>query len=245
MFTRFTSAELLFAEAEKRGLEPRWETADGLFSFAHKDKNVFVYYSKLHLNSQLGSQICGDKSLTRAFLAREGFPNIPYCYSKKKAEVNGFFDAHHPIIQKPLLGMKSEDVRLITERSQIQFDHLENSIFEQYIEGTEVRCLILHNTVAVQKKILEPTTAHPWRKHITNLNAENWSKELTSIAEAIASTLHMTCMAVDFIVDAQGKAWILELNSMPGLHSFHNPDKGEPLHVAALPFDTILRGSGR
>jgi D-alanine-D-alanine ligase-like ATP-grasp enzyme len=241
MFQRHATAEMLFAEAERRGLAPAWESRDGLFSCLHEGKRRHVYYTKLHGNSQLGSQICTDKSLTRAFLACEGFPNIPWCHTKQKAELNRFFDEHHPLIQKPLVAMRSHGVRLIQARNEMQLDTLEDTIFERYIEGTEYRCLVMGGAVvAQQKKVMAPTEAHPWKKHVTNLPEGEWLSALKRHAESIAALLHMRCIAVDFIVDEKGEAWILELNGMPGLHSFHHPDAGESLNIAAKLIDSIL-----
>jgi len=240
MFKKHVSAELLFAEAEARGFHPSWETGCGLFSLVHKKKTVFIYYTKLHCNSQLGSQMCGDKHLARTFLARENFPNIPYCYSNQKAEINRFFDQHTPLIQKPLLGMKAQNVRLISHREEICFENLEDTFFEKYIEGTEYRVLIVQKAIAMQKKILKPTEKYPWRKHVTNIPRHEWLPELVSMAESLAQKLHMTCMAVDYIVNTANQVFVLELNSMPGLYSFHHPDTGEPVNIASELLTVIL-----
>ncbi len=234
---------MLFEEAERRGLQPRWETACGLFSFFSNSEDVFVYYTKLDANSQLGSQICQDKSLTHAFLAREGVAGIPFCYSKHVAEINRFFDAHHPVVQKPLLGMKSHDVRKISRREELDLDHLEDTLFEQYIDGVEYRCLVLGETIAMQRKTLDPTDDYPWRKHIANLDRSEWLADLPSLSDTIARRLRMRFMAVDFIVDALGTARVLELNGMPGLHSFSHPDEGAPVEVASALLDAIVAGT--
>ncbi len=241
MFERYESAKSLFQEAESRGLRPVWRTADGLFSFPNRGKNVFVYYTKLHINSQLGSWICQDKHLTRQFLETERYPNIPYCYSKKPSHINSFFDKYQPIIQKPVLGMKSESVRRIQERADIDFASLEESIFEQYIEGTEYRCFVLRGkTVAMQRKDIDPTESHPWRKHCTNVEQSEWNPNIISVASSVSSALHMGCLAVDFIIDAKGEARILELNGMPAFHFFHHPHSGKAVPIAALVLDAIL-----
>ncbi|MDB4978963.1 MAG: hypothetical protein JWM56_1149 [Candidatus Peribacteria bacterium] len=244
MFLRYASAQILFDEAKKRGLNPVWETADGLFSFRHRNKDMFVYYTKLHINSQLGAGICRDKSLARAFLARGNFPNIPFCYSRNSADIQNFFSAHQPVIQKPLAGMKSDNVRLIGTIEDLDLKHLHDTICEKYIEGTEFRCLVLNGkTIGMQKKLLEPTEQYPWRKQILNLDEKDWHGELLPAAEAIAGMLHMGFMAVDFIVDAAGTAWVLELNSMPGLHSWHEPRGGQRVDIGQQLMAAILEAS--
>jgi len=241
MFKKYATAKLLFEEAERQGFTPTWEHPRGLFAIPHKGKNVFVYYAKLHINSQLGSWICQDKSLTHTVLNKEGFLTIPYCYGNQPKEVNAFFDEHTRIIQKPVLGEQSKDVHLITHREDIDMSALEDTIFEEFIDGTEYRCLVLNGkTIGMQKKILDPTPEYPWRKHVTNLVEDAWLPECMKDAQSIASLLHMGFIAVDFMIDHTGKRWILELNAMPGLHSFHHPDSGDPHNIAAKLLDSII-----
>jgi len=241
MFTRYESAEILFEEAQKLGLAPQWETRSGLFSFEHIGQTHFVFYTNLHSNSQLGSQMCKNKSLTRAFLARESLPTIPSCHSHIIADINRFFDQHHPMIQKPLTGMRAQHVRLIRKRSEIDTAQREESIFERYIEGTEYRCLVLNQqTILMQKNTLTPTEDYPWKKRNTNLAKNDWLPDLLPIAERIATALHMGLIAVDFIIDTVGRAWILELNNVPGLNTFHDPHEGEPMNVAKMLLETMV-----
>ncbi len=232
---------MLFEEAEKRGLRPRWESGCGLFSFPLGGKSVFVYYAKIHGNSQLGDQICRDKSLARAFLAREGFDNIPFCYSKKKTEINAFFDRHRPIVRKPLLGMRSENVLLIADREQIDWSDLENAFFEQYVEGVEHRYLVLDGEViGVQKKPLDPRPGHPWHKCVINLEKSAWAGHLVKEALSVARLLRMRFLAVDFIVQNDGRSFVLELNGMPGTYLFQHPHEGKQINVAEALLTSIV-----
>ncbi len=239
MFERYVSAEMLFAEAERRGLRPRWETRDGLFSFDQNGRTEYVYYAKLHCNSQLGSQICEDKSLTHAFLERERLPSIPFCYTKRQAEMNAFFDRHHPLVQKPLRGMRSENVRLILKREEIDCGRKEDFLLEKYVDGVEYRYVVLGETALVQRKDPAPREGYPWRTRVTNLERERWDRDLCAVAESVARKLRMGFMTVDVLVGKDGKPWILELNGMPGLRSFREPDEGEPVDLAARLLDLI------
>lgn len=244
MFKKYATAKLLSEEAERQGFTPIWEHPRGLFSITHNGKNLFVYYAKLHINSQLGSWICQDKSLTHTVLDKEGFLTIPYYYGNQPKEVNAFFDKHTRIIQKPVLGEQSKNVHLITRREDIDINNLEDTIFEQFIDGTEYRCLVLNGqTIGMQKKTLDPTPEYPWRKHVTNLEEHEWLPECIKDAHTIASLLHMGFIAVDFMIDATGKRWILELNAMPGLHSFHHPDSGDAQNIAAQLLTAILQSA--
>lgn len=242
MFTVQPSAEMLFEEAKSRGHDPRWESPCGLFSYDISGRTLFVYYTKLHLNSQLGGQICAHKGLSRAFLQREGFRNIPYCYSNKIADINRFFDAHHPLVQKPVKGMKSRGVRLIERREQIDETSIGESIFEQFIEGTEHRYLVFKGSViAVQRKTVHPTEKHPWKKRVETLAPDLWDAEIAKTALSIAETLRMGLLAVDFLIDDTGQASVLELNGMPGLYAFHHPDAGPAMNLAGIILEEIER----
>jgi glutathione synthase/RimK-type ligase-like ATP-grasp enzyme len=238
----YASAEILFSEAERQGLAPVWETKNGLFSIKDQNKNVYIYYTKLHLNSQLGAWICQEKVLARTFLQKEGFPSIPFLYSNQKHDINRFFDAHHPIIAKPILGERAENVQLIRERKDLKSIDLKGTIFERFIEGTEYRYLVLQGKIiAVQRKVLDPTPALPWRKRVENLERKNWDRNCIQMSERIATLLHMGFIAVDVIQDTSGTPWILELNSMPGLYPFHHPHDGAPLNVATKLLQAILK----
>lgn len=241
-FQKHASAKMLFAEAEKRGLQPEWHGRDGLFSVRHDDRTVWVYYTKLHINSQLGAAICADKSLTRRVLEREGLPSIPWCYSRDKKEPHAFFDAHAPVIQKPVGGMKAENVKLVTKREDLDVSSPEDTLLEQFIDGIEYRCLVLKGEViGMQCKTPDPKDGFPWRKRVANLGSpEEHDKAMTELSVRIADMLHMGLIAVDFIVDASGATRVLELNGMPGLHSFHHPDDGEAMDVASRVMDVML-----
>lgn len=167
MLKKYASAKILFEEAKQMGLDPIWLTPDGLFSLKYKNKQKLVYYTKLHINSQLGAWISKDKFLTHIILKNYQFPDIPFCFTTQKKDINRFFDMYHPIIQKPVLGQKGENVFLITEKQDIPMDPLDNYIFEEYKKGVEYRCLILKNKViAMQEKVLNPSKSHPWRKNL-------------------------------------------------------------------------------
>ncbi len=242
MFKKYASAEILYEEAERLGLHPKWETSDGLFSIENDKKTYFVYYTKLFFNTQLGSILCRDKHLTRVVLDKFGMPNIPYLYSNKRREIFAFVDKYKVVVQKPVLGEKAQNVVLIKAASQISFNSLEEIILEKYVEGIEYRCLVLKGKViAIQKKILNPSKEYPWRKYIENLDKDKWNLKMTRLSEKISSVFKLGFVAADFILDKDYKLWILEINSMPGLFSFHNPDAGKKLNVASVLIKEILR----
>lgn len=233
MIKKYASAQLLFTEAKALGLNPNWETPHGLFSFQQNGKDYFVFYTKLYMNSQLGSWMSQDKYLTHTLLQKYNLPHIPFCYTTQVSEVNKFFATHHSIIQKPVLGQKAENTYLINAREEIRKGSLDEWLFEKYISGIEYRCLILQGKViAMQERRLAPTTQYPWRKIFRNLEKKEWHNEMSALSLRISQLFHMGFMAVDFILDEENKVWVLEVNSVPGLYSFHHPDEGKTVNVA-------------
>ena len=227
------SAKILFHEAEKLGLEPKWETPYGLFSVQLNNKQEFIFYTRSYLNTQLGAWFSTDKYTTNIILERNKVKVIPYLYAAQIPKVNAFFDKHHPLIAKPLEGRESIHVKLIAERQALKRIPIREMLFEKYITGVEYRYLMLKKeVVAVQRKELKPSLTNPWKKYIINLEKKEWNNNLVEQSIQIANILHLGFVAIDFIVDEQNNTWFLETNSAPSLHYFHNPDRGKPVNLA-------------
>lgn len=245
MLTKYASAKILFTEAEEMGLKPRWETPHGLFSFQHNNKSIYVFYTKLHINSQLGSWMSQDKYVTHIMAQKHSIPDIPFCYTSQIKEVNKFLDTHRMIIQKPVLGQKAENTFLVKKHEELIKQALDDWIFEKYIPGNEYRCLVLEGKViAMQEKKLNATPEHAWGKVYRTLESQEWNKKMIDIAIEVSQLFQMGFIAVDFILDQDNNIWLLETNSVPGLYSFHNPDEGRQINVASEILTSILK-SGR
>jgi glutathione synthase/RimK-type ligase-like ATP-grasp enzyme len=240
MLKPYASAKLLYAEAERRGYTPVWETTTGLFSVDRGGRRRYVYYTETAKNTQLGSTFCKDKFLLRTYLEKEGFPSIPFLVTADKRQAAEFLVRHGAVIQKPVRGERAIGVRLITNPADIDYANLTESLFERYVPGYEWRCFVLGGTVvAQQRKTVESTPDHPWRKRIRNMGSGEWDAGLTATATDLAGRLGMGLVAVDFIA-AAGKTYILEANGTPGLYSFHHPDEGEPIDLAGAVLDYLL-----
>jgi len=241
MLKPYVSAKLLFEEAQKRNLNPVWETSTGLFSVENiKGNRRYIYYTESFANSQLGATMCRDKFLMRSFLAREGYPNIPFLVSTERADVKRFLELYSTIIQKPVRGERAIGVTLIRNAAQINFGALSESIFEQYTPGTEWRCLVLDGSIVAQQfKTPDPTPGHPWQKKIRNLPITDWNTDMAEISLSLAKRLSMNVIAVDFI-QTDESFFILEANGTPGLYSFHHPDSGESVDLASLTLSYLL-----
>ncbi len=237
------SAKILFEEAKAQGLNPIWESKFGLFSIKKDSKTIYIYTTKLSINSDLGGYLTSDKYTSRLILGKNNLPNIPSCFSTDRGMLNGFFEKNHPLIAKPVFGEKSDGVKLIKTKEELFKLPLKEILFEKYIEGIEFRYLILNNQViAAQRKELAPVKTHPWRKKITNLEKRSFDKTCVDLSLKTAKIIGQSFLAVDFI-KTQNELYVLELNSIPGLYSFHNPDQGPKYNIAGLLLEAIIKAS--
>ena len=246
------SAALLFDQAQTMGLQPRWETDYGLFSVILPKQNSaqninkpptreFFFQTNLNLNGSRARILAKNKQFTRLVLAQANLPNIPYLLPGSQEQLLTFFNQYQPLICKPLLGDRSLNVKLITTRQQLANCNLTMNFFEQFIKGIEYRCLVLQDKViALQKKELIPTDQEPWKLFYTGLDKSRWQPALVSMSKQIAQLLHLELAGVDFIVDAQGKNWVLEVNSAPGITKIHHPDAGVSTNAAELIWAAVL-----
>ena len=228
------ASQVLFLEAERLGYAPTWKMRDSLFSFQANGRTHFISYTRLHLNSQLGSWISTSKLATHIVLEENGVRTIPFRCPLTLEEALPFFAAHKPVVYKPMAGRQGREVILVTE--QAEFEALTFStqyLLEEYVPGPEYRYLVLQGKVlAVRRKDSDPAPDNRWRSLSTNLTQEEWDPAMAASAERIAGLLRLGFAAVDFIVNEAGEPLVLEANSMPGVRSFYQPDAGEPILVA-------------
>ncbi len=236
------TSQMLFTVAERRGLAPRWLTKYGIFVLELDHHKIPFYMTYSAGNSQMLSRLTLDKFATRKWLAEHALPNIPYCYTTQRTEINRFIDQHGSVIAKPVLGERGLGVKKIsTHREAAELD-AETTIFEKYIDGTEYRVLLLQGEVlGIQKKVLDPQPKYPWRKKRINLSAAEYPLRLVELDQKAYEAVPQGILAVDFIIDELETTWILELNSAPGLWSFAHPHEGEPQDFSDQIFDHIVR----
>ncbi len=239
------SSQLLFDQAKLMGLQPQWETDYGLFSVIAPSqataKRQYFFHTNLNLNGELSRVLVKNKHFARLILEENGFENIPYILPASLEELAIFFDEHQPIICKPLLGQQSQNVKLIASKEDLKNCSMEMTFFEKYIEGSEHRYLVLNDEViAVQKKELKPTSDQPWKLFYTGLEKNQWNETLIKMSLEVAALFQLNWAGVDFIVDQEGKGWILEVNSAPGIVKIHNPDAGVSVNAAKLIWQAIF-----
>lgn len=233
------SAQLFYDEAEQMGLQPRWLTKYGLFSFEVAGHTEYVFYGRTSLNSQVSSYLATNKHTTRMILQQHGLPNIPFLLPASLPEAQDFLMRHTKIVAKPTLGQKSQDVHFIESTDQLAHVDLSDKLLEKYIEGVEYRYLVLNDeVVAARRKEHPPQDLVNVRR--ISLAREEWDEQLITTALQVAKVLGLQFAAVDFLVDVSGNAFVLEVNSAPGISWVHQPDEGPSVNVAKLLLDQII-----
>lgn len=242
---RLGTAELLYRCARKMGLRPTWVTPDGMFAISVHGTERYINFARSPLNSHTGASLAKDKYLTRLILARHNMQNIPFARPQTQASAEAFLAAHGKIIAKPVEGSGSRDIHVVTNAAQLADLTITGYILEKYIAGKEMRYLILNGEVIgvhqseygtsveedrVLRRISYPKTA--------------WDAALAASSLQIARVLDLAFVAVDFLVDDTGRAYILEVNTTPGLKWFHAPSTGPKVDVARLFLEAIV-GKGR
>lgn len=236
------TAEVLFEEAKKMGLKPTWLTDYGLFSITVDEKTGYVFYARNMMNSNLSSFLAIDKHATRTVLQQHGLPNIPFGMFDNKEDVKRFLDENKIIIAKPVLGSSSKDVHLITADTDISSLELTRYIFEKFIKGREMRYLVFHGAViAVHEKIYPGPINDPKKVKRISFQKEQWDKKLCNLSLQIAKILYLHFAAVDYLIDEESRAYVLEVNSSPGLNFFEHPTSGPSLHIARMFLEEMVK----
>jgi glutathione synthase/RimK-type ligase-like ATP-grasp enzyme len=235
------TAELLYRRAEQMGLNPSWLTPNGLFAITDTGEEKYINFARSPLNSQVSASLCGDKHLTRLILARHGLLNIPFLRPRSQAEAEAFLQTYKKIIAKPFNGSGSRDIHIISQATQLHSLDITKYILEQYIVGREMRHLVLNGSVIGVHQSKYGTSVQEDRalERISFPQAD-WNPTMITSSLRIANILGLKFAAVDYLVKSSGKAYVLEVNSAPGMKWFHAPTTGPPIDVAGLFLEAML-----
>jgi glutathione synthase/RimK-type ligase-like ATP-grasp enzyme len=234
------TAELLFRGARDRGLQPSWITPNGVFAIAVNDREQYVNFARSPLNSQASASLARDKYLTRRILERHDMQNIPFTRPKSHVEALQFLRDHDKIVAKPVTGSGARDIHVITTAEQLQRLTITRYILEQYIAGTELRYLVLNDEViGVHRSDYGTSVAMDRPLQRISYPAARWSPTLTATSLKAAAVLGLKFAAVDYLVDESGHAYILEVNTAPGLKWFHAPTSGPAIDVAGQLLEAV------
>lgn len=225
--------ELLYMAAQDMGLQPEWLDYQKIFVAQTPHGELFFDHAQSHLNSHLAIIQSRDKYFTRLILERNSLPNIDFALPLNLAEAEVFFAIHRDIIAKPKRGMGSHDIHHITDRHELSELKYPKYIFEKYTPGREMRYLVLRGKViAVQESVYGDSVAYDRQLERHSFAPESWDPALQAMAIQIAHIFGLGLAAVDFMIDATGRAWVLEVNNSPGLKWFHAPTSGPAVDVA-------------
>ncbi len=224
------------------GLEPVWITSGCLFVVQTPNGELFVNNATSSLNSHLSASLTRNKYLTRVILGRHGLPNIPFARPRTIIEARLFLENYRKVIVKPLTGSGSRDIRVIESPLQLTGLPLPGNIFEQYIPGIEMRYLVLNGAVVGvhESKYGASVEATRYLERIAYEQAQ-WDPACSAMSLQIADVMGLRFAAIDFMIDENGKPYVLEVNSSPGLKWFHAPTAGPPLDIATMFMEAAMQ----
>ena len=233
--------ELIYNSALQMGLQPSWVTPGGLFSITVQGSESYINFARSPLNSHVGVSIANDKNLARLILQRNNLPNIPFVRPKTLYEAKEFLQQYVKIVAKPFNGYGSRDIRIVTDPSQLDKIDVTRYILEKYIAGIEMRYLVLNDGVIGVHQSSYGTSVDEHR-NLERLShpKESWDQALVELSVETARVIGLKFAAVDYILDESGHAYILEVNSLPGLKWFHSPTSGPVVDVARLFLEAIV-----
>ena len=194
--------------------------------------------------------ICLDKYLTKVLIDRAGLPTPAFQLLTSPAEPldEGLT---YPLVVKPQFESTSFGMRVVENRADlgsavaaILTDFAQPVLVEAFVDGREVNCGLLGNDPPIPLPVLEidfgeaigmqrVATFEAKRDRIVgHICPADLPPDLMRTVQDLAVRTFQTlgcsdCARVDFRIDAAGRPWILELNSMAAIH----PD-GSYFHAA-------------
>jgi hypothetical protein len=227
------TTELLFRAAQDMGLNPSWITPDGLFAVTVDGREHYINFARSHLNSHTSASLAKNKYLTRCILERHGMQNIPFTHPQTQSDAAAFLRVYSKIVAKPITGSGAHDIHVVTTVQQLQELDITKYILEQYIVGEELRYLVLNNTViGVHRSDYGTSVAEDRQLERISYPTAEWKPSLIASSIQVAHILSLKFAAVDFLIDTAENAYILEVNTTPGLKWFHAPTSGPSIDVA-------------
>jgi glutathione synthase/RimK-type ligase-like ATP-grasp enzyme len=238
--------ERLYRTAEGMDLQPTWIVAQRLFSIRTAAGERYINHVRSSLNSHTSMSLAVNKYLTRTVLEHNNLPGIPFAQPKTADEAAAFLAEHGKIIVKPVDGMGARDIHIVTSLEQLQDITLGKYLFEKYIAGREMRYLVLNGAViAVHRSDYGVSVAQDRALERISFPPAEWDPKLVALAVQTADVFGLNFAVIDYLVNESGQAHILEINTNPGLHWFHEPSRGPAVDVAFLFLQSIVEDANR
>ncbi len=177
----------------------------------------------------LGSAIAMDKDVTKRLLRSEGIPTPDWvCVRKGEAipEWSGF-----PAVVKPADQGSSVGLSVVKDEEELEksvkelFRTTDKVLIESFVEGRDMTVGVLKERPLPVIEIIPKKGIYDYESKYTKgateyrfLEDEELSKELQEIALKVHTLLELRDISrVDFRVDGEGKAYVLEVNTIPGM----------------------------
>ncbi len=176
----------------------------------------------------LGSALAMDKDMTKRMLLSRGIPTPRWVCVRDEEEVR--WDTY-PAVVKPADQGSSVGLHVVKDRRELQEairDVLKISgkiLVEEFIDGSEITVGILKGRTLPPLEIRPKKGVYDYESKYTKgmseyvfLEDENTIRELQKIALEVFNAMELKDMArVDFRVSKEGKPYVLEVNTLPGM----------------------------
>lgn len=237
---RLGTSELLFRCARQMNLMPIWVAA-GVFAISVGEREMYINLARSPLNSDASAALAKNKYVTRRILERHDMQNIPFTLPRTHAEAEVFLSLHGTVVAKPVTGAGARDIHIVAEPAQLKTLKINRYILEKYITGKELRFLVLNGAVVgVHHSEYGTSVAEDRLLQRISYPESDWDLALLESSLRIADILNLKFTAIDYLIDASGKAYVLEVNTMPGLKWFHAPSSGPVVDIARLFLESVV-----
>jgi glutathione synthase/RimK-type ligase-like ATP-grasp enzyme len=182
-----------------------------------------------------------NKYVTRRILERHNMQNIPFALPRTQVEATTFLDQYGTIVAKPVAGAGARNIHIITNQAGLRALKIDQYILEKYIAGKELRYLLLDGKIiGVHRSEYGTSVAEDRPLQRISYPSHLWDPVLLNVSLRIADIFNLKFAAVDYLVDAFGQSYILEVNTTPGLKWFHAPSSGPVVDVARLFLESVV-----
>jgi len=182
----------------------------------------------------LGSALCMDKLRSKQVLVAVGLPTPAWMVVNEKTSETDLLDTVGlPLVIKPSNEGSSIGMSIVTDQESLAraiADALEldtTVIAEQYIEGLEITASVLQDKVLPLIHIETPRTFYDYEaKYFSDNTRYHCPAALPESSIDVINQLTLDAFRVldaygwgrvDFMLDAHQQAWILEVNTVPGM----------------------------
>jgi D-alanine-D-alanine ligase len=191
-------------------------------------------------SSVLSSAIAMDKTISKALFDRSGVPTPPYVVVSRRHGIESALESALgvgvPCVVKPSSQGSTVGISIVRKSGELKealrlaLEYDEEAVVEKFIEGTEVTVGVLGNHDLHALPVLEivpKNEFYDWESKYTPGMSEHIipariSKAAQEECQRLALAAHATLRCkgysrVDMIVEPEGRVWVLEVNTLPGL----------------------------